>query len=322
MSSQIVLIPQDIAEEGKAYLRERGYKIKMGSGSSIEEIKKDIVDCAAVLIRTAPLPAEVFEAGKKLKVIARHGVGVDNIDIDKATELGIYVTNTPEANSNTVAELALGLIIALARNLIACDKATRTGDFNFRNRQFGIDLEGKTLGVLGVGKIGRRLCLKAYHGLAMKVIGYDPFIKKEDFPEIIERIEDRDILFSESDFISVHIPSTSETKRSIGMREFRLMKPTAYFINIARGDLVIEKDLTAALKEGFIKGAAVDVYEQEPPPANHPFFNLNNIILTPHNASHTKEAMIRMAVQAAQGIDEVLSGKVPTWPVNNPRKIK
>ncbi|GAB4112501.1 MAG: hypothetical protein Kow00103_02100 [Candidatus Caldatribacteriota bacterium] len=319
MSSPIVLIPQDIAAEGKSYLLQRGYTIKMGSGISLKEIKKDIIDCAAVLLRTAPLPAEALEAGRKLKVIARHGVGVDNIDIEKATELGIYVTNTPESNSNTVAELALGLIIALARNLIAGDKATRTGDFNFRNRCFGIDLEGKTLGVLGMGKIGKRLSVKAYHGLNMKVIGYDPYVKKEDFPEIIERIEDREILFSEADFVSVHIPSTPETKRSIALREFKLMKPTAYFINIARGDLIIEEDLVTALKEGIIKGAAIDVYEKEPPPTNHPFFNLNNIILTPHNASHTKEAMIRMAVQAAQGIDEVLSGKVPTWPVNKPK---
>jgi D-3-phosphoglycerate dehydrogenase len=320
MSSYKVLIPQDIAEEGKEYLRERGYEIKMGSGSSIEEIKNDIVECDAVLIRTAPLPAEVLEAGEKLKVIARHGVGVDNIDIDKATELGIYVTNAPESNSNTVAEIALGLIIALARNIIASDRATRTGDFNFRNRQIGIDLEGKTLGILGIGKIGRRLSLKAYHGLSMKVIGYDPFLKKEDFPEIIERIEDRDILFSKSDFVSIHIPSTPETKKSIGMREFKLMKPTSYFINIARGDLVVEEDLAVALREGFIKGSAVDVYEKEPPPENHPFFSLNNIILTPHNAALTKECMIRMAVQAAQGIDEVLSGKIPTWPANEPKK--
>lgn len=155
-----VLIPQDIAEEGKAYLLERGYEIKMSSGNSLEEIKKDVVDCDAILAKLGPFTAEVIEAGKKLKVIARHGVGVDNIDVDKATELGIYVTNAPESNSNTVAELALGLIIALGRKLISGDKATRTGDFSFRSRQVGIDLEGKTLGVLGVGKIGRRLCLK------------------------------------------------------------------------------------------------------------------------------------------------------------------
>jgi len=322
MAAYKVLIPQNIAEEGKAYLRERGYEIKMGSACTMEAIKKDVVDCDAILARTAPFPAEILEAGKKLKVIARHGVGVDNIDIKKASELGIYVTNAPESNSSTVAELALGFIFVLGRNLIACDKATRTGDFEFRNRRIGMDLEGKTLGVLGIGKIGRRLSIKAYYGLSMRVIGYDPFLKMEDFPKEVERIDERDILFSKSDFVSVHIPSTPETKKSIGLREFKLMKPTAFFINVARGDLIVEEDLVKALQEGIIGGAGLDVYEKEPPRKNHPLFALNNIVLTPHNAAHTKECMIRMAIHAAQGIDEVLSGKIPTWPMNKPGSLR
>lgn len=322
MAAYKVLIPQDVAEEGKKYLRERGYEIKMGSGCTLDAIKKDVVDCDAILARTAPFPAEVLEAGKKLKVIARHGVGVDNIDINKASELGIYVTNAPESNSNTVAELALGFIIALGRNLITGDDATRCGDFEFRNRRFGMDLEGKILGILGVGKIGRRLSMKAHYGLSMRVIGYDPFLKKEDFPEEVERIEKRNIIFSDSDFVSVHVPSTHETKKSIGIKEFTLMKPTAFFINVARGDLVVEEDLVKALQEGIIGGAGLDVYEEEPPRENHPLFTLDNVILTPHNASHTKECMIRMAVHAAQGIDEVLTGKIPTWPVNKPNSFR
>ena len=199
MAAYKVLIPQEIAEEGKTYLRERGYEIKMGSGYSLEEIKKDVVDCDAIIARLGLFTAEVLEAGKKLKVIARHGVGVDNIDVAKASELGIYVTNTPESNSNTVAELALGFIISLARNLIACDRAVRSDNFEFRNRKFGCDLEGKILGVLGVGKIGRRLSLKANHGLSMKVIGYDPFVVADDFPSEVKRIRERDELFSQSD---------------------------------------------------------------------------------------------------------------------------
>lgn len=322
MEAYKVLIPQDIAEEGKSYLRERGYEIKMGSGETVEAIKKDVIDCDAILARTAPFPAEVLEASNKLKVIARHGVGVNNIDINKASELGIYVTNAPESNSNTVAELALGFIIALGRNLIASDKATRTGDFAFRNRQIGIDLQGKTLGVLGIGKIGQLLSLKAYHGLSMKVIGYDPLIKKEDFPKEVERMGDRDTLFSSSDFVSVHIPSIPETKKSIGIREFRLMKPTAFFMNLARGDIIVEEDLVKALQEGMLAGAGLDVYEKEPPQQDHPLFTLENVLLTPHNAALTKECMIRMAVHAAQGIDEVLTGKTPTWPVNKPNSFR
>lgn len=259
MEAYKVLIPQGIVDEGKDYLLKRGYEIKIGSGHTIEAIKKDVIECDAILARTAPFPAEVLEAGKKLKVIARHGVGVDNIDVDKASELGIYVTNTPESNSNTVAELALGLIIALGRNLISCDKAIRSGDFEFRNRKFGVDLEGKTLGILGIGKIGKLLSLKAYNGLSMKVIGYDPFLTKKNFPSEVEKIEKRDELFSKSDFVSVHIPSSPETKKSIGMREFKLMKPTAFFINVARGDLIVEKDLIKALQVGIISGAGLDV---------------------------------------------------------------
>jgi len=314
-----VLIPQDISEEGKQYLLEKGYEIKMGSGWTVEEIKKDVVDCDAILARTAPFPAEVLNAGKKLKVISRHGVGVDNIDIKKAIELGIYVTNAPESNSNTVAELALGFIIALARNLITSDQAARRGDYEFRNRQIGMDLEGKVLGVLGIGKIGKKLAQKAYHGLSMKVIGFDPFVDKKDFPAEIIKVEDKDKLFSEADFVSIHIPSTSDTKKSVGIREFKLMKPTAFFLNLARGDLVIEKDLVQALQEKIIRGAAIDVFDPEPPPHNHPLFGLDNIIMTPHNAALTKECIIRMSLHAAQGIHEVLSGENPTWPVNKPK---
>jgi len=313
-----VLIPQDISEEGKEYLRKRGYEIKIGSGSKPSNLIKDVLDCDAIIIRTATLSSEVLDAAKKLKVIAKYGVGVDNIDVNKASELGIYVTNAPESNANTVAEHAFGFIICLGRNLIASDKATRCGDFDFRNRCIGIDLDGKTLGVIGMGKISKQLSMKAHYALSMKIIGYDPFLKKEDFPNEVEKVRDRDTIFSESDFVSVHIPSTPETKKSIGIREFKLMKPTAFFINTARGELVIEEDLVEALKKGIIRGAGLDVFEKEPPIKNHPLFSMDNVILTPHNAAITKECLIRMGIHAAQGVDEVLSGKVPTWPVNKP----
>lgn len=318
MAKYKVLIPQDIAEEGKAYLRDRGYEIKMGQGSTVEQIKNDVVDCAAILARTAPFPAEVLEAGKKLRVIGRHGVGVDNIDVKRATELGIYVTNARDANSNTVAELAVGFIIALGRNMVRCDRAVRDGDFEIRNRLKGMDLAGKTLGVLGLGKIGRLVARKAYYGLEMNIVGYDPFLKAEQFPEFVNRAEQWDEIFQKSDFLTVHVPLTRETKNSIGKNEFEMMKPSAYFINTARGDIADEQELIKALQNAAIKGAALDVFEEEPPAADHPLYKMDNVILTPHNASLTAECMIRMALAAAQGIDEVLSGRKPTYPVNNP----
>lgn len=318
MAKYKVLIPQDIVEEGKAYLRDRGYEIKMGKGITVEQIKEDVVDCDAILARTTPFPAEVLEAGNKLRVVGRHGVGVDNIDVKRATELGIYVTNARESICDTVAELVVGLIIALGRNMVRGDKAVRANDFEIRNRLKGIDLKGKTLGILGLGKIGQQVALKAHHGLSMNIIGYDPFLKASECPEEVVKVDDCDEIFKKSDFISVHIPSTKDTKRSIGKREFEMMKPSAYFINTARGDIVNEKELISVLDNKGIAGAGLDVFEQEPPAQDHPLYALDNVILTPHNASLTTECMIRMAVTAAQGIHEVLSGQKPTYPVNDP----
>ncbi len=313
-----VLIPQDIAEEGKQYLTERGYQIKMGSGISVDIIKKEVEDCDAILARTALFPAEVIRAGRKLKVIARHGVGVDNIDVDTATKLGIYVTNSPLSNANSVAEHVIGLMIALARNMIRCDREFREGNFEIRDQLDGVDLEGKILGLIGIGRIGSRVAQKAAFGLEMKVIGYDPYVTQNSVIPEIELVGDREYVFKTADFISLHVTSTRQTKGSVGKREFELMKPAAYLINTARGDIINEAELIEALKERNIAGAALDVFEQEPPVKNNPLFGFNNVILTPHNAALTKEARIRMAMHAAIGIDEVLSGKSPTWSVNNP----
>lgn len=315
-----VLIPQDVMEEGKAFLREKGYKIKMGSGITVDEIKSDVVDCDAILARTAPFPEEVIEAGEKLRVIARHGVGVDNIAVKRAEELGIWVTNARESNSNTVAEYATGMIVALGRNFVRGDRAVRSGDWELRNRVRGVDIDGKTLGVLGMGKIGRLVTMKAALGLSMKVIGYDPFLAPGDFPEEVEKVDEWDDIFERSDFISVHIPSSPETKKAIGKAEFDRMKNGAFLINAARGDVVDEEALAAALEAGDIAGAGLDVYEQEPPAADCRLYGLENVILTPHNAALTIECMRRMAMHAAQGIHEVLTGKKPTWPVNSPKK--
>ena len=317
-----VLIPQDIMEEGKAYLREKGYEIKMGSGITVADIKKDVVDCDAILARTAPFPAEVIDAAPRLRVIGRHGVGYDNIDVKRAEELGIYVTNAPESNSNTVAEYALGMIVALARNFVRSDKAFRGGDFEIRNRLKGGDLEGKVLGVLGMGKIGRLVAQKAHYGLSMKVVGYDPFLEANAFPEEITKIDEWDEVFKRADFISVHIPATPKTRNSVSKHEFGLMKETAYFINAARGEVVDEAALINALEKGQIAGAGLDVFEPEPPKSDNPLFKMENVILTPHNAALTTECMIRMAMHAAQGIDDVLSGKKPSWPVNNPTNVR
>jgi D-3-phosphoglycerate dehydrogenase len=315
-----VLIPQDVAQPGKDYLRDRGYEIKMGSGITAEAIAADVVDCDAILARTAPFPAKVLEAGKKLKVISRHGVGYDNIDVARATELGIWVTFAPESNANTVAEHTFGCILTLARNFIQLDRETRKGNWNVRDKLLGTDLAGKVLGIVGLGKIGRRVAQKASRGLDMKVVGYDPFLKPEQMAEFATPVMSMDDVFSVADFVTLHIPGGASTRGIVDKKMFALMKKTAFFINASRGDVVVEVDLIDALRNRMIAGAAIDVYEKEPPQKDNSLLSMGNVLLTPHNASQTRECMIRMALHAAQGIDEVLSGKRPTWPVNDPAK--
>jgi D-3-phosphoglycerate dehydrogenase len=312
-----VLIPQDVSEVGKRYLREKGYEIKMGSGTDIETLKDEVRDCHAILARIASYPAEVLKAGRNLKVIGRHGVGVDNIDVEAATELGIYVTNAPESNAGSVAEHTLGLIIAVARHFVSCDAALRAGDFEIRDRVVGNDLEGKVLGLIGVGMIGRLVARKAEAGLGMKVIGYDPFVDPHSVPEV-EFVGSIEEVLGAADFVSLHLPRNEKTTGLIDEDKLSQMKPGAYLLNVARGGIVNEGDLFEVLKEKRIAGAALDVFAEEPPSPSNPLFTLDNVTVTPHNAALTRECMDRMALHAAQGIHEVLFGGIPTWPVNNP----
>lgn len=313
-----ILIPQDVSEAGKRYLRDRGYEIKMGSGIFVQTLQDEVGDCHGILARTAHYPAAVLRAGTHLKVIGRHGVGVDNIDIEAATELGIYVTNAPESNAGSVAEHTIGLIIAAARHFVQCDAALRCGNFEIRNQLFGNDIEGKVLGLIGVGRVGRLVARKAARGLSMKVIGYDPFIDPALVPEV-EFTESIENVLKNADFVSLHLPVNDKTKGLIDKIRLLKMKPSAYLINVARGGIVRENDLVEILSENRIAGAALDVFAEEPPSPSNPLLKLDNVTVTPHNAALTRECMDRMAVHAAQGIDEVLAGRTPTWPVNKPK---
>ena len=312
-----VLIPQDISQAGKQFLKKKGYEIKMGSGISVETLKEEVQDCHAILARTALFPREVLEAGKMLKVIGRHGVGTDNIDVEAATQLGIYVTNAPQSNATSVAEHTIGLIIATARNLVRCDSAVRKGNFEIRNQIPGTDIGGKTLGLIGIGRIGKLVARKATLGLDMKVIGHDPYVDSKAAPEV-EFTASIEALLQQADFVSLHLPANQTTVGLIDKSKLMLMKPSAYLINVARGGIVKEDDLAEILSQGRIAGAALDVFTEEPPDPSNPLLKLDNVTVTPHNAALTRECMDRMAVHAAQGIDEVLSGKTPVWPVNRP----
>jgi D-3-phosphoglycerate dehydrogenase len=311
-----VLIPQAITEVGKLYLLERGYEIKIGTASDEETIIKDVYDCDAILIRNAKITRRIMEAGKKLKVIARHGVGVDAIDLKSATELGIQVTNGPLSNFESVAEHTVAFLLACGHHLIEMDKNVRVGNWESRNEVKLTEVNNKVLGLIGLGKIGLSVAKKAYFGLGMKVIGFSRHAKQEEMPDYVMLVDTIEEIFKNSDFVSLHIPATDETKNSICMKYFKLMKQDAFLINCARGEIINESDLYKALSNNVFKGAALDVLISEPPDKNNPLLKLDNIIFSPHFGAHSNETFDKMGLHAAIGIDEVLSGKEISWHVN------
>ena len=268
-----------------------------------------IADAEGILLSTAyKMTRPVIESAKNLKVISRTGVGVDNVDVQAASEKGILVLNTPQANSISVAEHTVSLIMALSKQLTQYDHAVRSGNFAIRRTNNAVDLDGKTLGLIGCGRIGRFAAEKCEAAFHMQVIGYDPYIEKLDGITLYKDIKD---VFRLADYISIHIPLTPETKNLVGEELLSLMKPTAYIVNTARGGIINESALAKALAENRIAGAALDVFEQEPPTADNPLLALGNIILTPHSAALTKECSERVATEAALGLADYLHGREP-----------
>ncbi|MBN1837774.1 MAG: hypothetical protein JW820_18090 [Spirochaetales bacterium] len=274
-------------------------------GMNPEELRVQTADAAALIVRSATkVTRELIAAAPALKVIGRAGAGVDNIDVAAATARGIVVMNTPGGNSNAVAELALGMMFALARSIPRADSSMKAGGWEKKQLE-GCELAGKTLGLVGVGRVGARVARKAAC-LEMKVLACDPLIAGEDIralgaePVALER------LLAESDFISIHAPRNPETAWMIGRDAFAKLKPGAYLVNCARGGIVVEGDLLEALESGRVAGAAVDVYDQEPPQerslAEHP-----RVIATPHIGASTREAQIVVAQMIADQVGRFLT---------------
>ena len=311
-----VLIVQPIHESGIRLLKKE-VDVILASDSSVETVRKEIKGIHAVIVRTAPFTREIIECADKLEAIGRHGVGVDNIDIKAASERGIPVVHTPNANMASVAEHAIGFILALAKRLVISDKATRQGNFALREEFAASDLEGKTLGIVGAGRIGSTLAKKCKAAFNMKVLAYDPYLSPEKAKEMEVSLGDSlPELLKESDFVSIHVPLTKDTRDLIGEKELKFMKRTAFLINVGRGRIVDEKALAKALKEEWIAGAATDVFSQEPPDPDNPLLKIKNIILSPHMAALTKECVIRMATGAAQGVLDVLRGNKARYIAN------
>lgn len=315
MSKFKVLLPQSVAKEGIHYLEDAGCEIIRPGGIEEQELMQAVKGCDAILIRTAKISRAVIESADKLKVIARHGVGLDNVDIEAASEKGIYVCNAPTANINSVAEHVVGLMLSVSHFLTAADKALRQGDFQARNRLIGNELLDKTVGLIGCGNIGRLVAQKCALGMGMKVITYDPHAGKLD-QDYIEKVDSMEELLKQADYVSLHVPYLPELHHVIDAEKLKMMKPSAYLINAARGGLVDEEALIQTMNANLIAGAALDCFEEEPPPADHPFWQMENVVVTPHMAAHSKEAMVRMALTPAEEIVRVKNGQEPKVWVN------
>lgn len=311
-----VLIVQPIHESGIKLLRKE-VDVILAPDSSVETVCKEIKGIHGVIVRTAPFTREIIESADKLEVIGRHGVGIDNIDIEAASGRGIPVVNTPNANMVSVAEHTMGFILALAKRLVISDKATRGENFAIREEFAAVDLDGKTLGIVGAGRVGSTLAKKCKAAFNMRLLAYDPYLSPEKAKEMgVSLCDSLPELLKESDFVSIHVPLTKDTRDLIGEKELKLMKPTAFLINVARGGIVGEKALAKALKEKWIAGAATDVFSQEPPAPDNPLLKIENIILSPHMAALTKECVIRMATGVAEGVLDVLRGNKPKYIAN------
>ena len=311
-----ILIVQPIHERGMQVFDDR-FEVRVASDPSVATVVKEIKGVEGVVVRTAPFTREIIEAADSLKVIGRHGVGVDNIDVKAATEKGIIVVNTPNANATSVVEHTLTAIGALAKRVTVYNRAIRERQWEIRNSYRAVDLDGKTLGLVGIGRIGSLVAKRAAAAFNMKVIAFDPYVTPEKAREMgIALVKAIDDVFRQADVVSLHTPLTPETRGFINAARLRLMKPTAFLVNFSRGEVVDEKALYEALKTGIIAGAAIDVYDPEPPLNDNPLFELDNIILSPHSAALTQECVIRMATGAAEGVVGVLTGRPPQFVVN------
>lgn len=301
-----IIVTEQIDPVGIALLRAAGHEVEeLGLKGGVEIPAGQVADADALLVRIAEVTGELIAACPKLKVISKHGVGVDNIDLDAAKAHGVAVTITPGANSTSVAEHAFALLIALAKNLpTVCGKYREIG-FAAKNCAPGIEISGKTLGIIGCGRIGSRIAQMAHGGFGMRVLAYDPYITEA--PEGVELVDERDRVFAESDFVTLHPVLNKETSGSVGAREFALMKRGAIFINCGRGPLVDEAALIAALQSGQLGGAGLDVTAQEPCPPSSPLFAMPNVLLTPHYAPTTTEAAVAVSRMAAQNVIDILN---------------
>lgn len=310
-----MLIPLPVSREALDIFEQHHCTVICLPNDSEQEIEKYIEDVDAVLLRTTSFSKPMIDKARKLKIIARHGVGFDQIDVDYAISKGIKVCYAPMSNINSVAEHTVMLMLALAKRINEGQIAVRTNQFNKRNSLLGIELKNKTVGLIGLGNIGKLVSQKCHFGFGMNIIAYDPYVKKldEDYIQLVNSLE---TLLESADFISIHVPYLPLTHHLIGESELAQMKPTAYLINASRGGIIEEKAVLNAIHNGKIAGVALDVFEGEPFDINEQWYSVDQAVLTPHVAALTIDAMRDMAIVTATQIVDVKRGNQPTFCLN------
>ena len=312
-----VLVCEKIGDSGVDLLREAGFEVELGIDWDRAELLANVDRFQGLLIRSATnVDAELLDTATNLKVVGRAGVGVDNVDVETATKHGVIVANAPESNVVTAAEHTMALLLSLAGNVPQAHGALIQGRWE-RSQYSGVELLDKTLGILGFGRIGQLVATRA-QAFGMKVIAFDPFIGAERYRELgVAQAESADQLYAESDFITLHLPKTPDTEGWLNAEAFAQMKDGVRILNVARGPLIVDEDLQAALDSGKVAGAALDVFQSEPM-TDHPLFSYPNVIVTPHLGASTSEATDRAGYQAAEQVAAALTGKGVTSAVNVP----
>lgn len=316
----MVLLPEKIHTTGPESIADFAEFVSVAEyGKNAEALIPHIDQFDAIILRNAELTEAVLENADDLKIISKHGAGLDNVDIQTANRRNIIVCNTPGVNSRSVAEHTVSLMMAVRRNLVPADRKVRQGNWGSVQTDWDrfnpFEVQGDVIGLFAFGDIAQEVATIAT-GLGMDCLTYDPYISEENVGKQVTRVEDKIDLFERSDVISVHSPLTDETYHSIGLRELRALGPEGSIINTARGGVVDEDALRTALEEELLYGAGLDVLEEEPPREDHPLFGEERVVLTPHLGGTSKEATRGMSLQAAENVQTVHEGGIPDSIIN------
>jgi len=316
-SSSKILVADDVSDVGLKPLLDAGFCVDKRLSLSPDTLRSALHDCVGLIVRSETrVTTDLMDSAPSLRVVGRAGAGVDNIDVVGAKARGIVVMNAPDGNTVTTAEHTVALLVALARKLPQANSSVKAGKWE-RNKFIGVELQGKTVGIIGLGRIGRAVAKRA-RSFGMKIVGYDPFVANEQAENDEIRLAALEDLLAEADFVTIHTPLTGDTRGLIGRAAFQKMKLGVRIINCARGGLIDEAALYDAIKSGIVAGAALDVFDQEPPAHDHPLFELDEVITTPHLGALTTEAQEGVALIVSEQVRDYLLSGVVRGAVNMP----